>query len=140
MRRGELLVFRWVDVDWPRRCIVLRDTENGRAHRPPLTKVAIGILQSLRRGEGCARAITEEGFKSVWQRVLARGRERVLRADPASPLSHDLRFHNLRHEALSRLAESGAIASAMDLQAISGHRDPRMLLRYPITSPAAAIN
>ncbi len=40
----------------------------------------------------------------------------------------DLRFHDLRHEAISRFAELGL--STVELSAISGHRDPRMLLRY----------
>jgi hypothetical protein len=38
-------------------------------------------------------------------------------------------YHDLRHEAISRLAESGKF-TMIDLQAISGHRDVRMLLRY----------
>ncbi len=38
-------------------------------------------------------------------------------------------FHDLRHEATSRLAESG-LYSLIELQAVTGHRDTRMLLRY----------
>lgn len=41
----------------------------------------------------------------------------------------DLHFHDLRHEAISRFAESGRF-QLVELQAISGHRDTRMLLRY----------
>jgi len=39
----------------------------------------------------------------------------------------DLRFHDLRHEATSRLAE---IFPMHELTKITGHRDPRMLMRY----------
>lgn len=42
---------------------------------------------------------------------------------------NDLHSHDLRHEAISRFAESGR-CGLLDLQAISGHRDTRMLLRY----------
>lgn len=39
-----------------------------------------------------------------------------------------LRFHDLWHEAISRFAETGLTAA--ELAIISGHRDPRMLMRY----------
>ena len=38
-----------------------------------------------------------------------------------------LRFHDLRHEATSRLA---GIFQMHELSKVTGHRDPRMLLRY----------
>lgn len=42
----------------------------------------------------------------------------------------DFRIHDLRHEAISRAAESGVFATVLDLQAFSGHRDLRSLTRY----------
>ena len=39
----------------------------------------------------------------------------------------DLRFHDLRHEATSRLA---SIFPIHELTKITGHKDPRMLMRY----------
>ena len=39
----------------------------------------------------------------------------------------DLRFHDLRHEATSRLA---AIFPMHELTEITGHKDSRMLMRY----------
>lgn len=41
----------------------------------------------------------------------------------------DLHIHDLRHEGISRIAETGKF-SLVDLQAFSGRRDTRMLLRY----------
>ena len=40
----------------------------------------------------------------------------------------DLRFHDLRHEAISRFFERGL--SIAEVALISGHKDPRMLFRY----------
>ena len=40
----------------------------------------------------------------------------------------DLRFHDLRHEAISRFFEMSL--SVPEVALISGHRDPRMLFRY----------
>ena len=40
----------------------------------------------------------------------------------------NLKFHDLRHEAISRFFESGLNLPEVSL--ISGHKDPRMLFRY----------
>ena len=40
----------------------------------------------------------------------------------------DLRFHDLRHEATSRLFEKGL--NPVEVATITGHKDPRMLMRY----------
>ena len=40
----------------------------------------------------------------------------------------DLRFHDLRHEATSRFFEKGL--NVMEVAAIMGHKDLRMLQRY----------
>jgi len=42
----------------------------------------------------------------------------------------NLRIHDLRHEGISRAAESGLFPTILDLQAFSGHRDLRSLSRY----------
>ena len=44
-----------------------------------------------------------------------------------------LRFHDLRHEAVSRFFERGL--TMPEVAAIRGHRDPRTLMRY--THPRA---
>jgi integrase len=41
----------------------------------------------------------------------------------------DYRWHDLRHEALSRLAERGDL-SVLELAAVSGHKTLQMLKRY----------
>ena len=41
-----------------------------------------------------------------------------------------MRIHDLRHEGISRVAESGKFPTILDLQAFSGHRDLRSLSRY----------
>lgn len=40
----------------------------------------------------------------------------------------DFKFHDLRHEAISRFFELGL--SIPEVALISGHKDPRMLFRY----------
>ncbi|EQD66080.1 Integrase, catalytic core, phage domain protein, partial [mine drainage metagenome] len=41
----------------------------------------------------------------------------------------DLHFHDLRHEATSRLYERTTLSDAQ-IAKITGHKDPRMLMRY----------
>ena len=41
----------------------------------------------------------------------------------------DLRFHDLRHEATSRLFERSKL-SDIEISRITGHKDPRVLRRY----------
>ncbi len=57
-----------------------------------------------------------EPLKSSWRRACAR-----------AGIS-DLRFHDLRHEATSRFFEKGL--NVMEVAAITGHKDLRMLQRY----------
>ena len=45
----------------------------------------------------------------------------------------DLRFHDLRHEAISRFFELGL--SVPEVSLISGHKDARMLFRYTHLKP-----
>jgi integrase len=60
--------------------------------------------------------LTANGFKLAWKRALHRAK------------IEDLRFHDLRHEAISRFFEFGL--TAPEVASISGHRDMRMLFRY----------
>jgi integrase len=45
----------------------------------------------------------------------------------------DLRFHDLRHEAVSRFFEMGM--SVPEVALISGHKDMRQLFRYTHLNP-----
>jgi integrase len=67
--------------------------------------------------------VTANAFRLAWERLRRR-------AGIAG-----LRFHDLRHEAVSRFFEKGL--SMPEVASISGHRDPRMLMRY--THPKAEI-
>ena len=49
----------------------------------------------------------------------------------------DLRFHDLRHEAVSRFFEMGL--SVPEVALISGHKDVRQLFRYTHLKPESLI-
>lgn len=119
MRRGELLTLTAQDIDFDRREALVRDSKNGRARRVPLTRAAMDVLQALiREGKPRLLDLTANALKlGFFNRALKRAG------------INDLHFHDLRHESISRLAESGQFV-LIELQAISGHRDLRMLQRY----------
>jgi integrase len=116
LRRGELLGLAWRHIDLGGRTAHIPITKNGKARTIPLTAQAVQILQTLSQGSGKVFPLTPVALRLGWERLRCRA---------GLP---DLRFHDLRHEALSRFAELGL--STVELAAISGHQDLRMLSRY----------
>jgi len=118
MRQGELIRLRWEHIDLNRRTAHLPDTKNGEARTVPLSTTAVKILRTLPRSlHGQAfSGITTEAIKRAYIRA-------VRRAD-----IQNLRFHDLRHEATTRLFEKGL--NIMEVAGITGHKDLRMLRRY----------
>ena len=116
MRRGELLSLRWENVNMTKRTAFLPITKNGTSREVPLSTRAVQILEGLPRSiDGLVFPLTPEAVKQAWNRV---------RTSAALP---DLHLHDLRHEATSRLAER---LNVLELAAITGHRDLKMLQRY----------
>ncbi len=118
MRRGEILSLTWQNVNLDKRTAHLPLTKNGESRTVPLSPQAIGILQDLRPvgQNGAVFPISPNAFRLAWERVKRRAG------------IEGLRFHDLRHEAISRFFEMGL--SVPEVALISGHKDPRMLFRY----------
>jgi integrase len=121
LRRGELLNLMWRDVCVERRIAHIPHTKTGYARTIPLTDAALTVLASLVKNDDRVFPLTAMALRLAWNRVRARA---------GMP---DLNFHDLRHEAISRFAEMGLTAA--ELAVISGHRDPRMLMRYTHLRP-----
>lgn len=117
MRRGELLALEWKNVDLQKRTAYLPDTKNGESRTVPLSSCAVAILGGLPRSiDGRVFPLTANALKLAFERAVRRaGLE-------------DFRFHDLRHEATSRLAER--LPNLIELAAVTGHKDLRMLKRY----------
>jgi integrase len=116
-RRGESLNLDWQDVDFEYRSAYLAETKNGRPRKLPLREILMQKLESLPRSGDKVFEMTEDLLRNAWGRIVARAG------------IEDLHVHDLRHEAISRVAETSRF-SLIDLQAFSGHKDVRMLLRY----------
>lgn len=131
MRRGELLAMRWEDVRLKDRVVHLPITKNGQARSVPLSSNAVEILKGLARrlyGE-VFEDVTANGVKLAYMRAVKRARVAYVKAGGDDPrMLVDLHFHDLRHIAVTRLAEK--LPNIVELAAVSGHADVRMLRRY----------
>jgi integrase len=117
MRRGELTSLRWENVNLNSRVAYLPLTKNGDSRYVPLSSKAISILNKLPR--------TSDG--RVFPLKTNSVSLNFLRASRKAGIP-DIHFHDLRHIALTRM--SSKISNVLELAAISGHKELKMLQRY----------
>ena len=139
MRQGEILALEWQHIDLnPKGASAhLPNTKNGTSRTVPLSTRAVALLidsgNVTRLRKGKVFPTTTSAFKQSFTRAVARGRRLYLtdckKADrePEYGFLEDLTFHDLRHEAISRIA---ARLQLHELMHITGHKDARMLSRY----------
>jgi integrase len=148
MRRSEITALRWGHVDLTRRVAHLPAKKNGSARDVPLSSLAVAMLDTLKPKRDDARReidqseeadlgrvfeIRSDAVTRAFERAVNRARKlylgecQVAEKRPDSRFLTDLRFHDLRHGATSRLA---SIFALHELTKITGHKDPRMLMRY----------
>ena len=130
MRAGEIKSLTRKQVNLDKRTAHLTETKNGSSRTVPLTRQATEVFRAALNhpvrpldtdlifwGEpgrdGIRRAYE---FRPAWVRTLKKAG------------IEGLRFHDLRHEAVSRLVEAGL--GDQEVSAISGHKSMQMLKRY----------
>lgn len=117
MRRGEIVQLEWENIDLDNRTVFLPLTKNGDSRLVPLSPRALEVLRQLKATHSRVfPALTGNAVRLAWERLKRRAG------------LVDFRFHDLRHEAISRLFEKGL--SIPEVALVSGHKDPRMLFRY----------
>jgi len=119
MRRGELAGMTWEMVDLKKRTVTLPETKNGQKRIVPLSSIAVTILNE--------RLTTRRIDGKVWDIGLDAISQDFAKACQKADIS-GLHFHDLRHEATSRLFEKGF--NPMEVSAITGHKTLQMLKRY----------
>jgi integrase len=136
MRRGELMGLKWADIDIPNRRAFLHTSKNGEPRQVPLTKSAIAVLQSLNKEDGDrVFPMTLNVLRNQYERARAYSKEHWNESGNNPFIG--LRFHDLRHEALSRLSDAGL--NVIELSHISGHKTLAMLKRYTHPSHKAIL-
>ncbi|SFJ80691.1 Site-specific recombinase XerD [Bosea sp. OK403] len=132
LRRGELLALRERDIDLKRLFLLVREAKNGHSRTIPLTSEAVtAIKEALSRldhGEIRPRnavlfPIAAANLRELWNATAKRAE------------LEDFHFHDLRHEAISRLFELGL--TVPEVASVSGHRTMSMLMRYAHASGAS---
>jgi integrase len=107
----------WENVDLKKRTAHLPTSKNGDARTVPLSSRAVVTLEALPRNlDGRVFGATYEGVKQSYNRACKRAN------------ITGLTFHDLRHEATSRLFKKGF--NPMEVSAITGHKTLQMLKRY----------
>ncbi|NOT19700.1 MAG: site-specific integrase [Sideroxydans sp.] len=125
-RQSELLALKWTDIDLTKAVARVHGqdrpdgksrTKNGDKYRDiPLSSKAKFILSTMPRSmNGKVFPTTVSAVKQAFVRACNRAG------------IENLHFHDLRHEATTRLAEKLAMH---ELMKVTGHKDTRMLARY----------
>ena len=117
MRQGEILGLTKDRVHLDKRYVALDSTKNGDARSVPLSRRAVDLLRILVDAAKGEEVFTVSSKSADMLFRKARDRTDIV----------DLRFHDTRHEATTRLARK---LDVLDLARMTGHRDPRYLMVY----------
>lgn len=130
MRSSEIATLRRSQVDLDRRIVRLLETKNTSPRTVPLSGTATELFR-----EALANPIRTADTDLIFYGEPGRdGKRRPYNFNKIwldikrSVGCTDFRFHDLRHEAVSRFVEAGL--SDQEVSAISGHKSMQMLKRY----------
>lgn len=137
MRMREMYTLTTDQVDLPRRTVFLDKTKNGDKRQVPLSSVALATLMGYLEAREIPEGHPADALFPWWDGTahaasLARLSDflskQFIGIFEASGCV-DLKFHDLRHEATSRLFERTTLSDTQIMK-ITGHKTQRMLMRY----------
>lgn len=135
MRMREMFTLTFAQVDLAQRTVFLEKTKNGSKRQVPLSSVALAELKKYLdevigprckpdarvfpwwSGEASDLDATSDYLSKLYISIFAQAG------------AVDLSFHDLRHEATSRLFERTKLSETAIMR-ITGHKSQRMLMRY----------
>ncbi|EKE02598.1 MAG: site specific recombinase [uncultured bacterium] len=122
-RKGEILNLKWENIDLQNRYITLTETKSGKKRDIPISYTLLKELESLEinKKSNYVFANPESGepyydIKRPFKAILERAE------------IEELRFHDLRHTAATRMVASGT--DIVTVQDILGHQDLKTTSRY----------
>jgi integrase len=129
MRRSEIIGLEWDRIDFEKQRILLTRTKTGVSrHVVPSTRAINELLKiryELREWARIRRCeLPPRVFPGLTPVAAGQCFERTVHRAGIK----DLRFHDLRHEAISRMFEKGL--TVMEVAQICGHQTLQMLKRY----------
>ena len=108
---------RWEHLDRKARTLLIPETKTNTPRKVPLSAKAMAVLDALpRQIDGRIWGMRPDSITQAFERVCEAAK------------IEGLPFHDLRHEATSRLFEKGL--NPMRVAAITGHKTLQMLKRY----------
>ena len=117
LRRSEILSLNWKDIDLDEKLITVHKTKNGYHRAVPITNDLHQEFSKFEKlKEGRVFELSANAVRLAFERIRKK-------ADLVN-----IRFHDLRHEAISNFFEMGL--TVPEVAMISGHRTLSMLLRY----------
>ena len=118
MRCGEIAGMTWENVRLSERYVHLPKTKNGTSRNVPLSTHAVATLKAMGPKEsGRVVDLSAERISKFFTKICRQAN------------IPDLTFHDLRHEAISRLVENPRLGM-LEVMEISGHKSTQMLKRY----------
>lgn len=141
MRLSEMFTLTISQVNLAQKTVFLDKTKNGSKRQVPLSSIAIAELQDYLTHHRQLPATCPKDLVFPWWDGDMESRHAV--SDRLSKVFHntrspgvfdvagcvDLKFHDLRHEATSRLFERTKL-SELQIMKITGHKSQKMLMRY----------
>ena len=133
MRQGEIYSTRKSDINAQNQTLQIPETKTDRPRTIPLSKRALKALTDQIRASGNVIQLSDRPIFDVnrWTEW-----NRFTRLKDKCGIE-DLRFHDLRHEATSRLFERGF--NVMEVASITGHENLKHLKRYTHIKPESLV-
>ena len=137
MRKSEPFKLTWQDVDLKKQVAYLHDTKNGKPRGVPLSSQAVKILKGddddtivkIRRGKvfNTTYSALTQSFRRAVVRAISLYEKDTTPDMRIEGFLDDFTYHDLRHEATTRLADK---LQMHELMKVTGYSDARMLARY----------
>ena len=127
VRRGELLNIRKTHINFDKQTLHIPETKTDTPRTIPLSTRAIKALRDQIKSISDANVVQMERDSKLFSMSSPMFRHEIHKYRVKLDME-DWRFHDLRHEATSRLFERGL--NVMEVALVTGHQDLRMLKRY----------
>jgi len=139
MRPNNIINLRWEQIDWEQKQAFISVEEHKQGHAGKyLLKKVIPLLKRRQEengdfpfvfyrldGAGKPKRIRHRWYQRQWEKIME---DTGIRSEEEARGEEPLRFYDLRHTCLSRVAAKGA--NEFQLKAISNHGDPNSLKHY----------
>lgn len=126
MRQSEITTLTWQQVNLRGKYLTLIETKNGYRRHVPLSSKAIHLLHiMIPKKSGDIFGIDADTVSTLFRRSVKKCN------------IENLRFHDTRHEACTRLAQ---LIPLLDLAKMIGHRDIKSLMIYYDATPTEIAN